>query len=208
MHDFVVAFSLSLGAMFPIVNPIGHAPMFYVMTADDSATFRRVLAVKCALYTVLILVISLLLGRLVLRFFGISLDDLRIAGGLLVARTAWGMLGNANRLTAPEHEAAVDKEDISLTPMATPILAGPGAMSLAIGLISYGSTPPHYAGYIAGFAALGGLTWVSFRYSELLVRVLSVNGMGALNRILGFFILAIGVNLMVTGARDIFLPGR
>ncbi len=208
VHDFGTAFSLSLAAMFPIVNPVGHAPMFYVMTEDDSSAFRRALAVKCALYTVLILVISLLLGRLVLRFFGISLDDLRIAGGLLVARTAWGMLGNANRLTTPEHEAAVDKEDISLTPMATPILAGPGAMSLAIGLVSYGSTPMHYAGYIAGFAVLGGITWLSFRYADALVRFLSVNGMGALNRILGFFILGIGVSLMVTGAKNIFLPAH
>ena len=192
--------------MFPIVNPIGHAPMFYVMTEQNSPAFRRVLATKTSLYTFLILVISLLLGQLILRFFDITLDDLRIAGGVLVANTAWNMLKNTSRLTPPEHSAAEDKDDISLTPMATPILAGPGAMSLAIGLVSYGDAVVQYAGYIAGFAAVSAIAWASFRYSDLLMRVLSVNGVGALNRILGFFILAIGVDLIVTGIKHIFFP--
>jgi multiple antibiotic resistance protein len=70
----------------------------------------------------------------VLDFFGITLDDLRIAGGLLVAHAAWGMLNNQSCMTIDEHKAAADKTDISLTPTATPILAGPGSMSLAIGM--------------------------------------------------------------------------
>lgn len=123
LNEFITALGISVGAMFPIINPVGHAPMFYAMTQDDTPAFRRRMASKTSLYTFLILLVSLLLGNTILRFFGITIDDLRIAGGLLVARTAWNMLGNASRVTQAEHEAAVDKEDISLTPMATPILS-------------------------------------------------------------------------------------
>jgi multiple antibiotic resistance protein len=141
----------------------------------------------------------------ILRFFGITIDDLRIAGGLLVARTAWNMLGNSSRVTQAEHEAGVDKEEISLTPMATPILSGPGAMSLAIGLLSYGATPLAVAGYIAGFLVIGLMTWICLRYAEDLVRLISVNGVGALNRILGLLILAIGVALVAQGVKSVLL---
>ena len=99
----------------------------------------------------------------------------------------------------------MDKEDISLTPMATPILSGPGAMSLAIGLLTYGATPPAVAGYIAGFLAIGLMTWICLRYAEDLVRLISVNGVGALNRILGLLILAIGVALVAQGVKCMLL---
>lgn len=203
---FFTAFGASVAAMFPIVNPVGHAPMFYTMTEEDSSGFRRRQARKTALYTFLILLVSLLFGDTLLRFFGINIDHLRIAGGLLVARTAWAMLGNASRVTPEEHRAAQDKDDISLTPMATPILAGPGAMSLAIGLVSYGRTLPAYAGFISGFLAIGLLTWICLHFSENLVRLMSVNALGALNRVLGLLILAIGVSLVANGVKDLFFP--
>lgn len=203
-----MAAGLSLGAMFPIINPIGHAPMFYAMTEGDTPGYRRRMAAKTAFYTTLILVIALFAGDSLLNFFGITLDDMRIAGGLMIAAAAWAMLGNNNRVSAAESEAACDKEDISLTPMATPILAGPGAMSLAIGLTAYGKAPVAYLGYLAGFVAIGLMTWGALRYSDLLVRVMNPNAIGALNRILGFFILAIGVNLMVDGIHNSFFASR
>lgn len=204
LTDFWQAFWFCVAAMFPIVNPIGHAPMFYAMTDGDTDAFRRTMAWKSAMYSTLILIAALFLGNHMLAFFGIDLNDLRIAGGLLVAATAWGMLRNTSKVTPAEHEAACDKEDISLTPLATPILSGPGAMSLAIGLISYGSSPLDFAGYVVGFFAIGVMIWLSFLFAGPLVRLLGVNGAGALNRILGFFIMAIGVDLMVDGLRNSF----
>jgi multiple antibiotic resistance protein len=206
MQEFATAFGISFAAMFPMLNPIGHAPMFYALTESDSERFRHRQALKSSVYCVLILVISLLAGEYILAFFGITLDDLRIAGGILVGRTAWAMLGNVSRVTTVEHDAAQDKDDISLTPMATPILSGPGAMSLAVGLVSYGRTPTYYVGYLAGFVALGVLTWVCLRWSDTLVRSISVNAIGAMNRILGFLILSIGVDLVVRGVRGSLLP--
>ena len=202
--DFWHALVVSVVAMFPMINPIGHAPMFYALTEDDSEKFRRTMAWKSSLYATLILIASLFLGHQILDFFGISLNDLRIAGGFLVATTALGMLKNTSKISPAEHEAATDKEDVSLTPLATPILSGPGAMSLAIGLISYGNTFVDRCGYVAGFVAIGLMTWICFLFSGPLVRLLGVNGAGALNRVLGLFIMAIGVDLMVEGVRNSF----
>ena len=202
-HEFLYAVGISVVAMFPIVNPVGHAPMFFAMTANEPSEVRQAQALKTSLWVITILATSLLLGRWVLDFFGITLDDLRIAGGLLVAHTAWGMLNNQSRMTNDEHAAAADKTDIALTPMATPILAGPGSMSLAIGMSTYGSSWMNYGGYLLGFAVIGLIIWTSFLSAERLVRFLGVNGAGALNRMLGLFILAIAVNLVLTGIRNI-----
>ena len=204
MPDFLHAIAVAFVAMFPIINPIGHAPMFYAMTADEAPARRHYLAAKIAVYVFVILAVSLLFGNFLLRFFGVTIDDLRIAGGLLVAHSGWAMLANESRVTPQEHAAAVEKADISLTPMAMPILAGPGAMSLAIGLAIYGRTAPHYVGYLVGFVGIAALVWVSFRWSDAMVRVMNVNAVGALNRVLGLFILAIGVQMVVTGVRDVW----
>jgi multiple antibiotic resistance protein len=204
MTDILHSIAVAFVAMFPMINPIGHAPMFYGMTSDDTPARRRVMSRMIGLYVFLILTVSLLFGNLLLSFFGVTIDDLRIAGGLLVAHSGWAMLGNQSRVTPLEHAAAAEKEDISLTPMAMPILAGPGAMSLAIGLSTYGQTIPHYIGFMLGFAAIALLTWICFRESDAMVRVLNVNAIGALNRVLGLFILAIGVNMVVKGVLDVF----
>ncbi|MDX2081964.1 MAG: MarC family protein [Terrimicrobiaceae bacterium] len=204
MPDLLHSAIVSFVAMFPIINPIGHAPMFFGMTAESSSAHRRAMSVKIGIYVFLILTVTLLFGNLLLKFFGVDMDDLRIAGGLLVAHAGWVMLGNQSRVTPQEHQAASEKEDISLTPMAMPILAGPGAMSLALGLAGYGRAVHDYAGYILGFAAMGLLTWASFRWSENMVRVLNVNAVGALNRILGLFILAIGVHMIIRGVQDVW----
>ena len=203
-HGFFYAIGVAVAAMFPIVNPIGHAPIFYSMTEGDSPGFRRDQALRTSLWVVVILCVSLLFGKWVLEFFDISLDNLRVAGGLLIARSAWAMLGNQSRVTREEHAAADDKEDISLTPMATPILAGPGAMSLAVGMSTYGVSVVHYTGFMIGFVIIGLITLVSFRSAGRIVGYLGVNGTGAVNRILGFFILAIGGGMMLSGARNIF----
>lgn len=204
MADFLHAIAVAFIAMFPMINPPGHAPMFYAMTRDDTVARRRALAAKTALYVFLILAVSLLFGNLLLAFFAITIDDLRIAGGILVAHSGWGMINNQSRVTPAEHAAAEDKPDISLTPMAMPILAGPGAMSLAMGLAVLGRSFSHYSGYLVGFALIALLVWICFRWSDAIQRVLNENAVGALNRVLGLFILAIGVNMIVHGIQDVW----
>jgi multiple antibiotic resistance protein len=124
----------TLATLFPIANPLGAVPIFYSLTATDSPRDRIRQAQKISLNVVLVLATFLLAGKLILDFFGISLGVLRIAGGLIVAHTAWEMVTARQRLTVNEHQEAIDKEDISFTPMAVPIVSGPGAIGVVIGL--------------------------------------------------------------------------
>lgn len=130
---------VAFAALFPIVNPIGGAPVFYSLTAGEGHARRRE-AVQTALNVAVILVVALFVGRFVLKAFGLDLAEIRIAGGLIVAHTAWKMVNSDLRITPAEEQGARAKKDISFTPMATPLLAGPGAIGVVVGLAAH-ATP-------------------------------------------------------------------
>src|SRR6201987_781545 len=124
-------------ALFPIVNPFGGIPLFFSITSGFTPKDRYNAALKTGIYVFAILVTFMFFGRFVLNFFGISLPVLQIAGGLIVANTAWGMVTGGTRITAAESDEAETKEDISLTPMAMPILSGPGSIGVVMGLAAH-----------------------------------------------------------------------
>jgi len=186
-------------ALFPVANPVGAVPIFYSLTAAETPKSRRRQARQTALNVFWVLAIFLVAGRLILEFFGISLGVLRIAGGLLVAHTAWEMVTSRQRLTAPEKNEAVDKEDISFTPMAVPLVGGPGAIGVVIGLANNVSYWLEYLERVVGIALLGVILYLCLVLGEPLIKALGQNGMGALNRVMGFFILAIAVQLIAKG---------
>ena len=194
----------TLAALFPIANPIGAVPIFYSLTATDSRNDRRKQAQKTAINVVLILAVFLLGGRSILEFFGISLDVLRIAGGLLVSNAAWEMVTSRQRLTDSEQRAGTEKEDISFTPMAIPLIAGPGSIGVTIGLATRLTQWSDYLGCLIGIVLFGGLLYVCLVLGESLLSILGRNGLGALNRVLGFFILAIAVQLIADGVISLF----
>lgn len=194
----------TLAALFPIANPIGAVPIFYSLTATDSRNDRRKQAQKTAINVVVILAVFLLGGRSILEFFGISLDVLRIAGGLLVSNAAWEMVTSRQRLTDSEQQAGTEKEDISFTPMAIPLIAGPGSIGVTIGLATRVTQWSDYLGCLIGIGLFGGLLYVCLVLGESLLSILGRNGLGALNRVLGFFILAIAVQLIADGVISLF----
>jgi multiple antibiotic resistance protein len=153
---------------------------------------------------VLILSAFLLGGRTILEFFGISLNVLRIAGDLLVANAAWEMVTSRQRLTASEQQAGIRKEDISFTPMAIPLIAGPGSIGVTIGLATKLTHWSDYLGCLIGIGLFGGLLYACLVLGESLLSILGRNGLGALNRVLGFFILAIAVQLIADGVISLF----
>lgn len=140
IEDLPTAATATFLALFPIVNPPGGVPMFFSLTSDYSREERNRTALMTALYVVAILVTFMLVGRFVLSFFGISLPVLKIAGGLIVANTAWGMVTASSRMTSEESSEALTKEDISLTPMAMPMLSGPGSIGVVMGLAAHANS--------------------------------------------------------------------
>jgi multiple antibiotic resistance protein len=203
LRDLPSAAVATFLALFPIVNPFGAVPIFFSLTADLPHAERTRTALKTAAYVITILIVFLFFGRFVLILFGISLPVLKIAGGLIVANTAWGMVTGSSRMTPAERNEASTKEDISLTPMAMPMLSGPGSIGVVMGLAADATSPVSYLGMVIGIAALGLVVYLFLQLGGPLVKRLGPGAAGAINRIFGFLLLAIAVQLVCDGIADI-----
>jgi multiple antibiotic resistance protein len=189
-------------ALFPIVDPFGGVPIFFTMTSSWTEQDRRRTAIKTGLWVFLILITFLFFGRFVLQFFGISLPVIKIAGGLIVANTAWGMVTSHARITPEESHEAEEKEDISLAPLAMPLMSGPGAIGVVMALAAHVDDRAAYVGMVIGIAAIALSVSLFFLLGGPLVRRLGPSAVGAINKIFGFLILAIAVQLVWDGVAD------
>ncbi len=202
LEDLPTAATATFLALFPIVNPIGGIPLFFSLTSNFTREERNRTARRTALYVIAILVTFMLFGRFVLGFFGISLPVLKIAGGLIVANTAWGMVTASSRMTTEESSEALTKEDISLTPMAMPMLSGPGSIGVVMGLAAHANGFLAYMGMMIGIVLVGFTVYLFLRLGGPMVKRLGPSSMGAITRIFGFLILAIAVQLVWDGVAD------
>jgi multiple antibiotic resistance protein len=189
-------------ALFPIVDPFGGIPVFFTMTSLWTPRDRYCTALKTGIWVFVILVTFLFFGRFVLHFFGISLPVLKIAGGLIVANTAWGMVTSHARISPAESDEAQEKDDISLTPLAMPLMSGPGAVGVVMALAATVDNAAAYIGMIIGIAAIAHSVVLFFWQGGPLVRRLGPSAVGAINKIFGFLILAIAVQLVSDGIAD------
>ena len=189
-------------ALFRIVDPFGGLPIFFSLTSSWPAVERQRTALKTSFYVFAILVVFLFFGRFVLSFFGISLPVLKIAGGLIVANTAWGMVTASARITPAESDEAATKNDISLTPMAMPILSGPGSIGVVMGLAAHAGSMITYLGMVIGITALSLSVYLFLRLGGPLVGKLGPGAVGGITRIFGFLIFAVAVQLVWDGMAD------
>lgn len=189
-------------ALLPIINPLAAAVTFVAITEGDSAERRREQARKGCLYMVGILVAFLIGGTFIMNFFGISIPGLRIAGGIMMAGVGMGMLG-APRQSGPdqdeEREAARRKVDISFSPLAMPMLSGPGSIAVTLGFTSLAHQVLDYVAIILGICVVAAASYVVLRLSDRIVRLIGPVGLNAMNKIMGFLILCIGVQFVVNG---------
>lgn len=203
--DFFHAFVLTYAALFPICNPFGNAAIFLSITDGEKAAQRHQQALKGCLYMLGILLVFLVAGNAIMRFFGISLDGVRIAGGLVVAHVGFKLLSPKREDTHSKEEnaEAVAKSDISLSPLAIPLLAGPGSMAVVMSLSSLQDSwfSVHMLGLAAGIFAVCLTCWLMLREADSVLGVLGVNGANALTKVMAFLLLAIGVQLAMDGTQ-------
>lgn len=193
----------TLASLFPITNPFGNAAIFQSLTEGNSHAERHAFALRGALYMFLILATFFLAGQAIVTFFGISLPGIRIAGGLVITRYGFNQLNPKPEHThsEAEHDEATAKPDIAFSPLAMPLLAGPGAIAAAMTL----STQVDHRGLADHLTVLGGIAvvclscWLILRESDLLMAKLGVIGTNALTKIMGFLLLCIGVQLVIDG---------
>jgi multiple antibiotic resistance protein len=199
MESFFSAVALAFVTLFPIVDPPGAVPVFCTLTADSTVAVRRKTALKTALNVFIILLVFYFVGEFILEFFGISLGVMKIAGGVVVAHTAWDMLTSKDKIQSADEKEMQSKEDISFTPMALPLLSGPGAIGAAIGLSIPGTQIIYTLGISTGVFLTAVAVYIALMLSIPILRILGKAGIDILKRIMGFFILAIAVQLVVSG---------
>ena len=193
-------------ALLPLINPLATAPTFLAITEGDSHERRLQQLRMACIYMVAILVCFLIGGRLIMGFFGISIPGLRIAGGLLVAGIGSGMLMAPPRDPEKDdaaHAEARKKRDIAFSPLAMPMMSGPGAIAVTIGFTSLSTGWLDYIAIILGILIVAAITYGTLSLSERVVGVIGLNGMNALSKVMGFLILCIGIQFVVNGVLGI-----
>ncbi|MFI7589254.1 MarC family protein [Spongisporangium articulatum] len=195
----LTVFLAALGALLPITNPLGAVAAYAGLTGNLEPAEVKRQAVRTAVYVAAILTVFALFGSLVLEAFGIGLPALQIAGGIVVAHSGFGMISPRQDFTDAEREHARTKTDVSFSPMALPLIAGPGAIGVVIALSARHAHADDRVGIVLAVLAVSVLIGLVLRYGTPLVDRLGPTGIGALVRIIGFLILAIGVELIVHG---------
>lgn len=188
-------------ALFSVLNPIGAIPVFVGLTQDYTKSELNKTSLWTGINVFIILVVSYLVGEYVLRFFNISLEALRIAGGLIIANSGFGLLSGKVKkrkgINKKVESEAQEKHAIALTPLAMPLLAGPGSISLLIAFYQ------EHNNFTAISIAIGAILAVAFSIylvlnsAHYLVKYLGESGIVAISRIVGFFVIAIGIQYIV-----------
>ena len=213
------AFLLAFAALFPIVNPVGGAPIFLALTRHLPAAVRRSLALRIAINGFCLLVASIFVGSYVLEFFGITLPVVRIGGGLVVTVFAWKMLNDDStaiekKTTETGARDAVDPALDAFYPLTMPLTVGPGSISVAITLgsqrpkISNGieALLPAASGAIAGVLALAATIYVCYRFADRIVAALGTAGTNVLTRLSAFILFCIGIQILWNGYSALIAP--
>lgn len=203
MELFIYLFA----ALFSVLNPIGTVPIFVGLTQHDSMRERSRISLWTAIDVFLILIISFFVGQYVLDFFGISIDALRIAGGLIIVNSGFALLSGRFSKTRGinkkvEHEVQ-NRNDIALTPLAIPMLAGPGSISLLIAFYQeHHAVNDMIIGSLAIFA-VAVVIFIILRSAHYLAKILGTAGIVAISRIVGFIVIAIGIQYIVSAVVSI-----
>jgi multiple antibiotic resistance protein len=189
-------------ALLPIANPFSAAPVFLTLSQRFSPEGRAQQARKAAMWMSVILIVSLMAGALILEFFGISMPALRFAGGLVVAQVGFGMMrvepASQADLSEDSVAEAKDMTDISFTPVAMPLLSGPGSIAVTISMATEVARPLEYLAIAVGILIVAVISWLFLRGATRVGNSLGVNGLDALNRLMGFLLICIGVQFMGT----------
>ncbi|NHO31097.1 MarC family protein [Acetobacter fallax] len=205
------SFLLAFPALFSIVNPLGASIIFLQAAGAHTPTERAVLARTVAAYSFILLVVSIWAGSVVLAFFGVSVNALRVSGGLVVAVRAWTMLQSPEVSEQKRQKQVIQDgqpvmsphwNDIAFFPLTMPFTVGPGSISVAIALSS-GESGRHFFAYEGGMsvaaAAVSVIVWIAYAYAERLTAMLGVTGTRILSRLAALILLTIGVQILAGG---------
>ncbi len=190
-------------SLLSVVNPLGAVPVFLGLTPDYSNSERNKSALYTSIYFTIILSAFFFLGTQIISFFGISLSAMRIAGGLVIMASGYALLqgkfAQSRAINDKVRKEALEKEDISFAPMAMPLLSGPGSISLLIGYFDEYASVNERLLIFGVVVALGAVIYAILRSSPLLFKILGLGGLKAISRIMGFIVMSIGIEYIISG---------
>ncbi|WP_298222672.1 MarC family NAAT transporter [Flavobacterium sp.] len=194
-------------ALFSVLNPIGTVPIFVGLTQDDTKKERSRISLWTSIDVFIILMISFFIGQYVLNFFGITITALRITGGIIIASSGFSLLNgrfNKNKGINKKVEQEVQvRNDIALTPLAMPMLAGPGSMSLLIAYYQEHHAPDEIIASSCAILATSIIIYLILRSAHYLSKILGTSGIVAISRIVGFLTIAIGIQYIISSVLSI-----
>jgi multiple antibiotic resistance protein len=199
---------LVIGALFPIVNPIGNTPIFLTLTRGLSTNARASLARMIAINGLVLIVTSIFVGTYILAFFGISLPVVQVGGGLVVISTGWSLLRRHDDDDSDSASAqGCDEKSYSkqaFYPLTLPLTVGPGSISVAI---TVGANRPEgsewdwplVGGMLLGSALIAVSIYLSYRFADRIGRTLGESAMNVMIRLSSFILVCIGVQILWNG---------
>lgn len=193
-----------------VVEPLSLLPVFAGLTAHNDETYRRQVARKAVCIAAAICVLFAVLGARLLEVLGISLDAFRIGAGVLLFLIALDMAFARNspiRTTTPtEADESRHRQDISVFPLAFPLITGPGAMATIILAFGEGGRPWQiYAGQGAAMLIVLAAAWLAMRLTGPLMRIVGVTGANVISRLFGVILAALAVQYIIDGMRGAML---
>jgi MarC family membrane protein len=200
-------FLLLFAALFSVLNPIGTIPIFVGLTDGYSKAEISKTSLWTAINVFIILMITFFVGQYVLSFFGITITALRIAGGLLITNSGFALLNgqfSKNKgINKKVEEEAQDRSDIALTPLAMPMLAGPGSMSLLIAFYQEHNSTSEIIWSCIAILIVALTIFIILRSAYYLSKILGSSGIVAISRIVGFLTIAIGIQYIISALLSI-----
>jgi multiple antibiotic resistance protein len=197
-----MSISFFIGAfisLFALINPLSALPVFISLTQHHDSSWRNSQIRKTCMYIITICVCAYFAGAHILGFFGISINALKIAGGIVISRSGFLLLNAKHKkdIKGKVKKESLEKEDISFSPLAMPLLAGPGSISL---LINMQIEHPEIENKFAVLAAIVCVSISIFAIFSIAPRILTYTGeagLKSLSKIMGFLVLALGIEMII-----------
>lgn len=205
--DWLTTVAATFAGLLPIVNPFSTAAVFLALTGRLSEAERRRQLTLACVYATATLLVFLVAGALIMNFFGISIPALRLAGGLIVARVGFSMLA-PQEPEAETEDAAPARRDIAFTPLAMPMLSGPGSIAVTIGMAAGAESTWDDLAIAVGIVLVIAVSWLVLSAARAVNRFLGEQGIDVLTRIMGFILVCIGVQFVGMAVIDVVTDER
>lgn len=195
---------LSFTSLFTLINPLGTMPVFMSMTASLTDTQRTMTARKASIISFATILVFAFTGQLLFQFFGISANSFRVVGGIIFFIMGMDMLqARLGQVKIKEEEVKSYVTDISITPLAIPMICGPGAITNAIVLMEDAGTFQKKVILIIAILLIMFLTYIILYSSSRLIKLLGQTGINVMMRIMGLIVMVIAVEFFFSGLKPI-----